>query len=88
MRRIDGHCDGADRCHGIGQSLLISFGYEPVVSNVRHREFAVIVTGLGVLSEERGRGVEDERPGCGDEALEPSSPLRCTGRCRSTPGRC
>lgn len=52
MRRIDGDCDGANSCHGISQSLLISFGYEPVVSNVRHCEFAVIVTGLGVLLEE------------------------------------
>lgn len=62
MRRIDGHCDGADRCHGIGQSLLISFGYEPVVSNVRHREFAVIVTGLGVLSEETEEELKTSSP--------------------------
>lgn len=52
MRRIDAHRDGADRCHGVSQSLLISLGYEPVVSNVRHGVFAVIVTGLGVLSGE------------------------------------
>lgn len=52
MRRVDGDCDGADSGHGISQSLLISLGDEPVVSNVRHRQFAVIVTGLGVLSEE------------------------------------
>lgn len=52
MRRVDGHCDGADSCHGVGQSLLVSFGNEPVVFNVRHRQSAVIVTGLGVLLEE------------------------------------
>lgn len=58
MRRIDGHCDGADGCHGISQSLLISFGYELVVLNVRHGELAVIVTGLVVLWE--GKPQEEE----------------------------
>lgn len=31
---IDGHCDWTDRCHGISQSLLVSFSYEPVVSDM------------------------------------------------------
>lgn len=86
MRRIDGDCDGADSCHGIGQSLLISFGYEPVVSNARHHKFAVIVTRLGVLSGKKEQ--ELTKSGCGDDAAEPCSPLRCRGRCWSTPGRC
>lgn len=61
MRRIDGHSDGADGCHGVSQSLLVSFGYEPVVLNVRHGEFAVIETGLGVLWKVQTGGEEEAK---------------------------
>lgn len=46
---INGDCDWTDSCHGISQSLLISFGYEPVVFDVGDCLSAVVVTGLGVL---------------------------------------
>lgn len=31
---IDGHRDWTDRRHSISQSLLVSFSYEPVVSDM------------------------------------------------------
>lgn len=49
---IDGYCDWTDSCHGISQSLLISFGYEPVVLDMSDRKSVVVVTWLGILLEE------------------------------------
>lgn len=49
MIGVDGHGDGADGRHGVGQRLLVSFGYEAVVFDVGHRLPAVVVTGLRVL---------------------------------------
>lgn len=50
---IDGYCDWTNSCHGISQSLLISFGDEPVVFDVSDCKPAVVVTGLGILSREK-----------------------------------
>lgn len=49
---INGYCDWTNSCHSIGQSLLISFGYEPVVFDMGNCKLAVIVTGLGILLKE------------------------------------
>lgn len=46
---INGDRDWTDCCHSISQGLLVSFGYEPVVSDMSNRKPAVVVTGLGVL---------------------------------------
>lgn len=46
---INGYCDWTDSCHSISQSLLISFGYEPVVFDMGNCKLAVVVTGLGIL---------------------------------------
>ena len=47
--RVYGHRDWSDGRQGVGQGLLVSLGYEPVVSDMRHREAAFIETRLGVL---------------------------------------
>lgn len=49
---INGYCDGTDGCHGISQSLLVSFGYEPVVFDMGNCKPAIVVTGLSILLKE------------------------------------
>lgn len=46
---INGYCDWTDGCHGVSQRLLVSFGYEPVVTDMCNFEPAVVETGLGIL---------------------------------------
>lgn len=48
---INGYCDWTDSCHGVSQRLLVSFGYEPVVTDMGDCEPAVVVTGLVILKE-------------------------------------
>lgn len=58
MISIYSHSDWADSGHSVSQSLLVSLGNEPVVSDVGDCEPAVIKTRLRVLLREiivRGR---------------------------------
>lgn len=88
---VDGYGDGADSGHSIGQSLLVSSGYEPVVSDVSHCQSAVVEARLRVLSAERNvnDGLEARGPLTVLKVLkQAASPLTCRGRCLSTAARC